>query len=264
MKIKCPACSKVLSIPEAAAGKIVKCPCGKQLRAPSPKTASAGAARAPTPPQPATPSPSRTVKPAPLPSVSPASNDDFFDEMTDTDLQGVRPVAQPGRASSSHQLNPYGAPADLGGGAVGSTLSAGLATPGARILAALVDTGMFLAAGALALGIAFGVGAMSAGQGNGELSPTVNTILLVLFYALILTPYLINIVLISKSGQSVGKKVMKLRIVNAQTGVQASFADGVFKRMFLFGIYTSIPLIGAFVAIADIGIFVQGRTPNTA
>jgi len=52
MKIKCPACQAVLSIPADAAGKVVKCPCGKQLRAPD-APANTGQAETPNPSVPA-------------------------------------------------------------------------------------------------------------------------------------------------------------------------------------------------------------------
>lgn len=59
MKIKCPACSKLLNIPDTAAGKVVKCPCGKQLRAPQPGGAAAPAA------QPQRPAPQTAAAPIP-------------------------------------------------------------------------------------------------------------------------------------------------------------------------------------------------------
>lgn len=102
MKIKCPACSKVLNIPEAAAGKVVKCPCGKQLRAPG----GGGAAPAARPASNQSgPSLSKAApKPAPRPAPSPGGMGDFdasmLDELTETDLQPVKAVSQPGRVAA--------------------------------------------------------------------------------------------------------------------------------------------------------------------
>ncbi|MGB7346061.1 MAG: hypothetical protein WBD20_17720 [Pirellulaceae bacterium] len=114
MKIKCPGCGKVLSIPEAAAGKIVKCPCGKQLRAPggakspaaaakptaAPKKAAARPAQpAARPAQPAAkaaqPRPAQPQRPAPV--AAPSLDDDLFGELTENDLAPVKSVYSPGQ-----------------------------------------------------------------------------------------------------------------------------------------------------------------------
>jgi hypothetical protein len=46
MQLKCPGCSQLLNIPDAAAGKVVKCPCGKSLQVPA-AVAKAPVAKAP-------------------------------------------------------------------------------------------------------------------------------------------------------------------------------------------------------------------------
>ncbi|MCG8652104.1 MAG: zinc-ribbon domain-containing protein, partial [Pirellulales bacterium] len=107
MKIKCPACAKVLNIPDSAAGKVVKCPCGKQLRAPAAAapTQAAGSSR----PQPAAQRPSAQRPVAQRPAApSPGVDPGIFDELTDNDLQPVTAVAQPGRAEPT-------APSSTGG-----------------------------------------------------------------------------------------------------------------------------------------------------
>lgn len=87
MKIKCPACSKVLSVPEAAYGKLVKCPCGKQIRVPAGKT---------------TATPPAATRPATRPATQPAPehmDSSIFDDMTEMDLQPVRAVNRPGQVA---------------------------------------------------------------------------------------------------------------------------------------------------------------------
>ncbi len=127
MKIKCPGCSSVLNVPESAAGKVVKCPCGKQLRAPG-GSARAGAAQAPqqrpTTPQPQQARPQqRPAQPTQRPPQPQASggggglglDPDIFDELTDGDMQPVQAVVRPGQqtnpyattASSDQMLNQY-------------------------------------------------------------------------------------------------------------------------------------------------------------
>ena len=118
MKIKCPSCGKVLSIPEAAAGKIVKCPCGKQLRAPGGAAAPAGAAAKAPGPKPASPKPA-PQKPASRPAAkkaaarpaaaAPALDDELFGELTDKDLSPVKSVYSPGQ-----QVVTKGGPANDG------------------------------------------------------------------------------------------------------------------------------------------------------
>ncbi|WDQ15395.1 RDD family protein [Rhodopirellula sp. P2] len=104
MKLKCPGCSKLLQVPDTAAGKTVKCPCGKQLRVPAPKGTSPAGAASPA---------ARPTAPArrPQPAASPLGTDaGLFDELTETDLGPVAVTPQPGLkpvASSAGGHNPY-------------------------------------------------------------------------------------------------------------------------------------------------------------
>lgn len=112
MKIKCPSCSKVLGIPESAAGKVVKCPCGKQLKAPGGagkapsaqltpqnRPAAKPAAKRPAPQRPAAkrPTPQRPVAQRSAPAAPLGADAGIFDELTEGDLSGVRAVVQPGK-----------------------------------------------------------------------------------------------------------------------------------------------------------------------
>lgn len=83
MKLKCPACSQILSVPETAAGKLIQCPCGQQLMAP----AESGSARNPAAQRPS------PQNPASRPAAASPSE---FDDLTDTDLQPIRGVSKPG------------------------------------------------------------------------------------------------------------------------------------------------------------------------
>ncbi|TWU40919.1 zinc ribbon domain-containing protein [Novipirellula artificiosorum] len=105
MKIKCPGCSTVLNVPDAAAGKIVKCPCGKQLRAPGGDAASAAltGSAAPPPSAVATTRPRVTRTAAAQPGAGGFGGFDagMFDELTESDLQPVAAVSRPGSAAPS-------------------------------------------------------------------------------------------------------------------------------------------------------------------
>ena len=135
MKIKCPNCSKVLAIPESAAGKVVKCPCGKQLRAPAAK---AGGAAPTAQAAPAAPKPAVQASGGGLGGFDPA----MFDELTDQDLKPMPGVgakkaapAQP-TGNTAKLLQEHAATA--GGASVGFHVGA-IASPWNRLAAAIID-----------------------------------------------------------------------------------------------------------------------------
>lgn len=123
-----------------------------------------------------------------------------------------------------------------------------LATPGSRILATLVDGLMFMVCIGIGLGIMFLVG-MIMGDANED---TVSIIVMVVMGTCVLIPWIINVVLISKSGQTVGKKTLGIQMRNKETGQPAGFTDGFLMRSVVFGFVTNIPFVGFLVAIADI------------
>jgi ribosomal protein S27E len=125
MKIKCPGCGKVLSIPETAAGKLVKCPCGKQLRAPAGSKTAATQKPATKKPaaKPATPRPA-AAKPAPQPAAAaPQLDDDLFGELTDQDLAPVKSVYSPGKKVAVAKGGPVGDEETTGGSSGGGGIS---------------------------------------------------------------------------------------------------------------------------------------------
>ena len=217
MKIKCPACSAVLNIPETAAGKVVKCPCGKQLRAPggAAKPAAAAAARpaaAANPNRAAAPQRPATQRPAPQPAGPSMGDFDpaMFDELTDDDLkQPVLPVSRPGvapgPAPSGGGMNPYAVGA---GGAMPSRSSGNIAGIGKRISGALID-GLFNGAGFfLAMILVFAL-APAADGADEQVAAGIGLVLLLACAFIMSVPFIINMVLISMSGQSLGKKMVK-------------------------------------------------------
>ena len=228
MKIKCPACQAVLNIPETAAGKVVKCPCGKQLRAPNPTgspNAKGSANVAPTRPG-ATTAQANATRPAS--QASPTSGQggfdpDLLDELTDQDLQ---PVASQSVAGVQ--------PTMTAGGKTGNG-STQIASVMSRFIGALVD--FFIQAGGAMIGVGCYLGARAA-MGDGTASIIIGAILITLFS---LAPVIINIVLIVKSGQTLGKKAAGTRIVIADTYQLPGFVQGWFLRSFVFGLLASIP-----------------------
>ncbi|TWU26543.1 RDD family protein [Novipirellula galeiformis] len=254
MKIKCPACSAVLNIPESAAGKVVKCPCGKQLRAPGGAAKPAVAAR---PSGAATPSRPAAARPAPQSAESSMGDLDpaMFDELTDDDLQQpVRAASRPGAATGG--INPYAVGA---AGSAHSRNSGNIASIGQRIAGAVID-GLFNMTGFVAGMLVVMLVAPAADGAGDEAAAGIGLVLMFALFFLGSIPFIINMVLISMSGQSLGKKIVKTRIVDKQTGVQVGFLHGVLIRNIGFGAITAIPVIGGFIAIADlVYLFTQGH-----
>ncbi|EMI16979.1 membrane protein containing RDD domain protein [Rhodopirellula maiorica SM1] len=256
MKIKCPACSAVLNIPESAAGKVVKCPCGKQLRAPGGAAKPAAAAAAATPNRAPVAQQPAAQRRAPQPAGPSAGDFDpaMFDDLTDDDLkQPVLPVQRPGGGSAPSPVNPYaiGTGGAHAGGAMPSQSSGKIASIGQRIGGALLD-GLFNMSGVIAASVLVGLLAPAADAAGQQAAAGISVIILLVCACVAMVPFVINMVLISKSGQSVGKKVAKTRMVNKDTGIQVGFLHGVLIRNLVFGAITGIPIIGGLIALADI------------
>ena len=256
MKIKCPACSKVLSIPETAAGKVVKCPCGKQLRAPaapggqSPPQPISGAASGLKPTQPT----------AGASSVGGGIDPDIFDDLTDNDLQPVKSSTNPYQSTTGGRV--------YAGGPGGPNGPQELASVGARIGGALLDglVHILVLIPGLVIGGAMIIGSTAEAPASGEAPDAVAAatgaeILVALFIVgPIFLPMIINGVLIAKSGQSVGKKIVGTRIVDRDSGETSGFVQGYLIRTFVFQLICNIPAIGFITAIVDvIFLFIEGN-----
>ena len=244
MKLKCPGCGKVLAVPDTAAGKVVKCPCGKQLRAPAVATKPAAAPAQPKPvaARPAAASPAAPQQPAALASPAAAAASDvgsIFDDLTDKDLAPVKAVQQPGlqastRSNPSKALQGF---ADDGKKRSGGSGSFNRATPGVRIIARIID-GIF----AFVFGVIGGIAMVLIGGAPQEDAPP-SLLPLTVCFCIAVIPYIINAVLIAKSGQSIGKKAMGVRIVDDETGQTAGLAQGFLARHVAFGVVAFVPLV---------------------
>ncbi len=255
MKIKCPSCQAVLNIPPAAAGKLVKCPCGTQLRAPG---APAGAG---VPTSAAAKSQPGVAAAAPM-----AVDTGLFDELTEGDLQPIgqagMPAAGGGASGNTSKLLQEHA-ATAGGGSGGNFRIGPLASPWIRLGAALIDgfiinllmlpvvllgtlvfMGMFVDIEGLQAGMAAAetdqekayiagqiFGGMFLGYG---LTSIVAAILPVTIYAIMVT----------KSEQTPCKKLCKIRIVRADNKQLPGFVKGVVVRSWLGQVVYSIPFVG--------------------
>ncbi|OYW77099.1 MAG: hypothetical protein B7Z37_05490 [Verrucomicrobia bacterium 12-59-8] len=61
-----------------------------------------------------------------------------------------------------------------------------------------------------------------------------------------------NLVLLTKQGQTIGKKMLGIRIVSHPDGQRAGFVKAVLLRGFVNGIIGAIPLLGALYSLIDI------------
>lgn len=115
MQLKCPGCARTLKIPDTAAGKVVKCPCGKQLRAPG----GSPVAQPKTPPRKAN-APAKTGAPSQKPQAAPSGpsafgvDENLFDELTEGDMKPVMMVATPGASAVSNSKGAEGTLAKAG------------------------------------------------------------------------------------------------------------------------------------------------------
>ncbi|HTL67807.1 MAG TPA: RDD family protein [Lacunisphaera sp.] len=119
-----------------------------------------------------------------------------------------------------------------------------LADRGTRLVAQIID---FLA-GCVA-GIPGGVLlVLGGGRHGGPLAFA--GIAVIVFGSLILLG--IQIYLLTTNGQTVGKKLMSIRIVTWPDGAEAGFVKAFLLRMFVNGLITAIPLLGFLYLLVDI------------
>jgi uncharacterized RDD family membrane protein YckC len=173
--------------------------------------------------------------------------------LTDQDLQPVSAVPRPGQARAaaapttrSKLLQQY---APTSGTGYQSTANMQIAGVGARIGGALIDAFFQIIGVAVCVGILFASGVLEEGQ---QLGP-VQLAIIGVGILVALVPPIVNIVLISMSGQSLGKKAIGTRMVLEATGEPAKFVHGFLVRQLAFGFITNLPFVGAFIALADVG-----------
>jgi len=124
-----------------------------------------------------------------------------------------------------------------------------LATPGSRLAAALLD-GLIQ----IPLAIAFFVGIMMT-DGNQE---GIGIALIGLSGILFLALAIYQLVIISRDGQSIGKRIMKIRIVKYEDNSNPGFVHAVLLRAFVNGLIGGIPLVGPIYSLADL-LFIFGE-----
>lgn len=232
MKIKCPSCGVVLAIPEAAAGKVVKCKCGKSLRAPGQPN---GANQPSGAGLPAIAGASNSTKPAIRSPAAPSVDPGLFDDLSETDLQPLKQVHRPGQST-----NPYQATASASQGNRGP-FQGELSSLGKRFLGAVVDQLIYF----LAMAIGFVPVIFLEDMASEKPSDTLVFTLLFCFGIALIIPTIINAIMITKSGQSLGKKAVGIRIVDDPTRELPGFVRAVLLRSYVTTILAQVvPFFG--------------------
>lgn len=150
------------------------------------------------------------------------------------------------------EFNPYAPPSPVADTAfadrLGAEHEAPLATLWQRWLGALIDN---LVAGSLMISAAFGGGIIgAAARPLGESDEEIGFVAIGLMGAAFVAYLVLQSMLITKSGQSVGKRVVKTRIV-LQSGELPGFWHGVVLRTWLSSALGFIPLFGSVVTLID-------------
>lgn len=142
-------------------------------------------------------------------------------------------------SESRREVNPYAAP--VGSGAYADYDDLPLAGRGARFGAFFLDNLISLVAAIPGFGILI-VGAQNDG---------VQVIGLLLIVAGILGINIFQWVLLTRDGQTLGKKVLKIKIVDYRYGDQLGFGRIVGMRIWLNGLIGAVPYIGSCYALVD-------------
>jgi uncharacterized RDD family membrane protein YckC len=159
----------------------------------------------------------------------------MFDDLSEGDLKPLKQVHRPGESS-----NPYQPSSSLGDRHSGP-YAGELASLGKRFLGAFVDQMVYL----VAIVVGF-LPMLVLGNGNGQ-EPTEGFIIGLLAVAgiALLVPTIINAVMITKSGQSIGKKAVGIRIVQDPDRQLPGFVKGVLVRSYVTALLTQVvPFFG--------------------
>lgn len=169
-----------------------------------------------------------------------------------TPIGGAGPAWNPPGTNAPEEFNPFQSPQQTGYVPGGSTSNQELASLGDRFVGTLLDgiIGIAVAIPGLLIGILIGVtGGEDAGVVIGMIVAGVG----------ILGFNIYQWVLISKTGQSVGKRIVGTQILKLD-GTLPGFVNGVALRMWVPGFIGGIPYLGWIFALADIfWIFGQER-----
>ena len=171
-------------------------------------------------------------------------------------MQPQDTMAPPDSQDAGAPLNPYAAPAAQ----VSELVDPGLAKAGRaqRLLAVIIDS-MIIAVPAIILAIALPAYQAYVERAGSE--PAINNgaliVAMVVFGIFAIGYVTYQFYWIWKNGQTLGKKLMKIKIVRVD-GSRASFPRIVFVRAMVPAIVGSIPIVGTLFSLTD-ALFIFGE-----
>lgn len=147
-----------------------------------------------------------------------------------------------------HEENPYATPET--NPILQPSLSevAGLATPGERFLGALIDGLINIPIAILIWGGLFLIGVIGSWQDMGKIGISYSILISVLSFALVMA---IQWKFLKATGQTIGKKVAKTRIVTMD-GRKPEITDLIFKRYAFMSFIGLIPLVGGILSLVNV------------
>jgi uncharacterized RDD family membrane protein YckC len=154
--------------------------------------------------------------------------------------------------------NPYAPSPALGQSPLFARNGSGrpLAGLGARLGAAVLDGLLFglcfLPALPGYLALARSAAAREMSDAAGDIPPDFNPAMMILAGVLFLVIAVTNLVLLSTQGQTLGKKIVGVRIVRFEDGGKAGFVKAVLLRGFLPGLIGAVPLLGYVFSLVNI------------
>jgi uncharacterized RDD family membrane protein YckC len=169
--------------------------------------------------------------------------------------------ALPGRPPTIPRANPYAAPATTAGGIASAFSEAGaapLASRGSRLAAALLDGLAAMVSFLPGFAVLIWAGVMGSLTGAETTPASAALPVGVLLGLLGLGAFVVyQIRLLLREGQTLGKKMMKIRIVRYDDGTLPGAGRIIGLRAIVNGLLGNIPLFGAFYALADV-LFIFG------
>lgn len=123
-----------------------------------------------------------------------------------------------------------------------------LASRLSRLGAILVDGLVALPAGAVLM---VGAALVDDGPRRNQAQNIAGVLIILLGVSLVLAINIYQWYMISKTGQSIGKKSLGIRIVHYDTGQVPGFVHGVLLRLWVPGMIAAIPCVGPFFALID-------------
>ncbi|MBS0209493.1 MAG: RDD family protein [Planctomycetes bacterium] len=251
IEFPCPQCNKLLRVPDAAVGRQAQCPGCSTV-----STVPAASVRSPVPAAPRQP-PQAPPPPPPVPQPGYGSAPQSNPFAPPPPQGGAQAWGAPQQGQQLPDItNPYAAPTSFGPAAnTWARPRPRLASLGQRFGGAVVDgvIGMLLAVPLIVL---LFIAVVSMDNRREPNISAVAAILMLLLSLGLLALGVTQIILLSTSGQTIGKKVAGTRIVLKESGQTAGFVHAFLLRSFVFGLIGSavglIPFAGIVFNLVDI------------